>query len=266
MKTTTKPGSDACELAHGRLPAHPDLDSLADLLTAYRSAAIGPAPRPSAALSARVDLTATPLAMQGSNVASGVPAGGASGRAVRGLFGLGVTVAIVLGAAGAAAAVGMGTAGLLLSGAQDVFDQVVSDNEPLGVVGVETTDQGEAPGVPAVIMPTPEPSGDAPASSGSSDDEGEDAESRHESGTGNSGHNNGIGSSGEDNGFGNSGKHNETSSDDDSDDSDSDDSDVSDDIDSDESDDSDMSTGESHVKNGGSGENNGGGNSSKDDD
>lgn len=261
MKTTTKPGSDACELAHGRLPAHPDLDSLADLLTAYRSAAIGPAPRPSAALSARVDLTATPLAMQGNVIASGVSTSGASGRAVRGLFGLGVTVAIILGAAGAAAAVGMGTAGLLPPGAQDVFDQVVSDNEPLGVVGVETTDQGEAPGVPAVITPTPVPSGDAPASSGSSDDEGEDADSRHESGTGNSGHNNGVGSLGEDNGFGNSGKHNETSSHDDADESDVDSDDT--DIDSDKS---DESTGESHMKNGGSGENNGGGNSSKDDD
>ena len=255
-----KPGSDACELAHGRLPAHPDLDSLADLLTAYRSAAIGPAPRPSAALSARVDLTATPLAMQGNVIASGVSTSGASGRAVRGLFGLGVTVAIILGAAGAAAAVGMGTAGLLPPGAQDVFDQVVSDNEPLGVVGVETTDQGEAPGVPAVITPTPVPSGDTPASSGSSDDEGEDADSRHESGTGNSGHNNGVGSLGEDNGFGNSGKHNETSSHDGADESDVDSDDT--DIDSDKS---DESTGESHMKNGGSGEDNGGGNSSKDD-
>ena len=252
MKTTTNPGSDPGELAHGRLPACPDLDSLADLLTAYRSAAIGPAPRPSAALSARVDLTVTPLAMQGNVIASGVHTNDATRRAVTGLFGLGVTVAIILGAAGAAAAVSMGTGGLFPPGAQDVFDQVVSDHAPLR----------EGRGVPAVVTPTPAPTGNAPASDGSSDDEGEDADSRHERGTGNSGHNNGVGSSGEDNGFGNSGKHSGTSSDDDSDERDDD----SDDIDSDESDDSDMSTGESHVKNGGSGENNGGGNSSKDDD
>ncbi|SOE70715.1 hypothetical protein SAMN06296378_2300 [Salinibacterium xinjiangense] len=195
--------------------------------------------------------------MQSNVIASGIPTNGATGRAVRGLFGLGVTVAIVLGAAGAAAAASMGTAGLLPPGAQDVFDQVVSDSEPLRAVGVEATDQGEAPGVPAVITSTPVPTGDAPAR-GLSDDEGEDADSRHESGTGNSGHNNGIGSSGEDNGFGNSGKHNGTPSDDDSDESEEDSK--GSDLDSDES------TGKSHAKNGGSGENNSGGNSSKDDD
>ena len=259
MKKITKPRSDAVELAHGREAAHPDLDlladvdSLADLFTAYRGAAIGSAPRPSVALSARVDLTATPLAMHGDVIASGASTIVATRRAVKGLFGLGVTVAIILGAASAAAAVSMGTAGLLPQGAQDAFDQ------------------GAVPGVPAAV--TPATVGDAPASEGPSDDKGKGAHSRHVRGTGNSGHNNGIGSAGEDNGFGNAGKHNGISSDDVSDESD-DVSDESDDV-------SDENTGKSDVKHGNSGknsagennsgenssgENNGGGNSGKDDD
>ena len=231
-----KPRSDAFELADGRAPAHPDPDSLADLFSAYRSAAVGPAPRPSAALSARVDLTATPLAMQGDVVASGASTTVATKRAVKGLFGLGLTVAIILGAAGAAAAVGMGTAGLLPEGAQDA------------------SDQGAEPGEPSVV--TPAPVGDPPASDGPRDDKGKGAHSRHERGTGNSGRNNGVGSNGEDNGFGNAGKNNGIASDDDSDESDE----------SDESDDdSDENTGETDAKHGNSGGNKGGGNSRKHD-
>jgi hypothetical protein len=146
MKTTTISDRDAFELAYGRVPARPDLDGLADLLTAYRSAAIGSAPRPSAALSARLDLSATPIAMQRDAVADRSTGAGAR-RAASGLLGLGVTVAIILGAAsGAAAVVGAGSAGLLPPGAQDAFDQVVSIVAPPGVAGQETADQGEAPG------------------------------------------------------------------------------------------------------------------------
>ena len=165
MKTTTISDRDAFELAQGRVPARPELDSLADLLTAYRSAAIGPAPRPSAALSARVDLSATPIALQRDIVADFETKGVATRRAASGLLGLGVTVAIILGAAsGAAAVVSMGSAGLLPPEAQGVFDQVVSDIAPPGVVGEnkETTDRGEAPGVPIDSTTTPEPTADVP--------------------------------------------------------------------------------------------------------
>jgi hypothetical protein len=221
MKTTTNPERDALKLVRGRVPARADLDSLEDLFTAYRSAAIGSAPQPSAALSARVDLTATPIAMQRDVVAVSDIAGVGARRAVGGLFGLGVTVAIILGAAsGAAAVVSMGTAGLLPPGAQGVFDQVVSDIVPLGVVGEETTDQGEAPGVPTDSTTTPEPT-QVPSSTttpGPVDDSGTDTDDEdagpgddgttdqpNGGGSGNSGQNNGVGNSGEDNGFGNSG-------------------------------------------------------------
>ena len=245
MKKMTKPRSDAVELAHGREAAHPDLDlladvdSLADLFTAYRGAAIGSAPRPSAALSARVDLTATPLAMHGDVIASGASTIVATRRAVKGLFGLGVTVAIILGAAGAAAAVSMGTAGLLPQGAHDAFDQ------------------GAVPGVHAAV--TPATVGDAPPSEGPSDDKGKGAHSRHVRGTGNSGHNNGIGSAGEDNGFGNAGKHNCISSDDVSDEN-TGKSDLK------HGNSGKNSAGENNSGENSSGENNGGGNSGKDDD
>ncbi|MBG6053746.1 hypothetical protein IWX81_000136 [Salinibacterium sp. CAN_S4] len=260
MKNTKNPGNDAFELALGRVPAGADGDSLTELLTAYRTAAIGPAPRPSAALSARVDLTAAPLVMQ-RDASNGISTVVATRRAVTGLFGIGVTVAIILGAAsGAAAVVSMGTAGLLPPGAQDVFDQVVPDTAPLGVVGIETTDQGEAPGVPAVVTPTPAPTGDGPVTGASSDDGSND--SGHESGTGNSGQNNGVGSSGEDNGFGNSGENSGTS--DNSDDSDDQGDDDSNDSDDQGDDDSSDDSGKSDDKP--SGESNGGGNSGKKDD
>lgn len=269
MKNTKNPGNDAFELALGRVPAGADRDSLTELLTAYRTAAIGPAPRPSAALSARVDLTAAPLAMQRDATASGISTVVTTRRAVTGLFGLGVTVAIILGAAsGAAAVVSMGTAGLLPPGAQDVFDQVVPDSAPLGVVGVETTDQGEAPGVPAAVTPTPAPTSDVPATGASSDDGS--ADSGHESGTGNSGQNNGVGSSGEDNGFGNSGQNSGTSndSDDESDGDLSNDNGKSNDKPDkpDDKPDDKSGNGNSDEKNGTSGESNGGGNSGKKDD
>jgi hypothetical protein len=264
MKNTQNPGNDPFGLASGRVPAGTDRDSLTELLTAYRTAAIGPAPRPSAALSARVDLTAAPLVMQRDAAANGISTVVATRRAVTGLFGVGVTVAIILGAAsGAAAVVSMGTAGLLPPGAQEVFDQVVPDTAPLGVVGIETTDQGEAPGVPAVITPTPAPTGDAPATGSSSDDGS--ADSGHESGTGNSGQNNGVGSSGEDNGFGNSGENNGKSDD-------SADTDDGEDTGPGKSDDSNgksedsngkSGNGNSDEKNGKSGESNSGGNSGK---
>ena len=147
MRTTTISDRDGVEFAHGRVPARPDLDSLADLLTAYRSAAIGSAPRPSAALSARLDPSATHIVMQRDAVTEGGSTGAGARRAASGLLGLGVTVGIILAAAsGAAAVVGAGSAGLLPPGAQDAFDQVVSAFAPPGVVGQETSEQGEAPG------------------------------------------------------------------------------------------------------------------------
>jgi len=148
MKTTSISDSEAKQLANGRVPARRDLDSVADLLTAYRSAAIGAAPRPSAALSDRLDLTATPIHMQrGAGMERGSEGAGAR-RTAGGLFGLGVTVVIILGAAsGAAAAVSAGSAGLLPPGAQQAFDQVVSIFSPSGDAGQETTGEGEAPGV-----------------------------------------------------------------------------------------------------------------------
>jgi hypothetical protein len=224
MKTTTNHSSDARALAHGRVPARPELDSLADLLTAYRGAAMGPAPRPSAALSARVDLTATPIAMQRDVVAVSDIAGVGARRAVGGLFGLGVTVAIILGAAsGAAAVVSMGTAGLLPPGAQGVFDQVVSDIVPLGVVDEETTDQGEAPGVPTdstttpepTEVPTPVPSLEPPAvvpgpvavDPGENEAANSVEDTSNDDGSGTPGENNGAGNSGTGN-SGNSGSGN----------------------------------------------------------
>ncbi|CAN5162071.1 hypothetical protein BH11ACT4_BH11ACT4_24720 [soil metagenome] len=146
MNTTTISDRDALELAHGRVPARPDLDPLADLLTAYRSAAIGPAPRPSAALSARLDLSATPIAMQRDAVAVG-SGGAGTRRAASGLLGLGITAVIILGAAsGAAAVVSAGSAGQLPPGMQETFDQVVSAVVPSGVDDRGTPGQGEAPG------------------------------------------------------------------------------------------------------------------------
>jgi hypothetical protein len=223
MKTTTISDRDAFELAQGRVSARPDLDSLADLLTAYRIAAIGSVPQPSAALRARVDLSATPIAMQRDVVVDGDMNGVATRRAASGLLGLGVIVAIILGAAsGAAAVVGIGTAGLLPPVAQGVFDQVVSDSKPPGVVGEETTDQGEAPGVTTGGTETDE-STEEVESGGTPETESADTgviDPKHgngagtpgkedkENGLGNSGHNNGVGSSGEDNGFGNAGDNN----------------------------------------------------------
>ena len=220
MKTTTISDRDAFELAQGRVSARPDLDSLADLLTAYRIAAIGSVPQPSAALSARVDLSATPIAMQRDVITDGDLNGVATRRAASGLLGLGVIVAIILGAAsGAAAVVGIGTAGLLPPVAQGVFDQVVSDSEPPGVVGEETTDQGEAPGVTTGGTDTDEAT-DGTQSGSTPETESVDTgvvDPKHgngagtpgkENGLGNSGHNNGVGSSGEDNGFGNAGNNN----------------------------------------------------------
>ena len=155
MTTTRISDSDAFELAHGRVPARPDLNELADLLTDYRSAILGNAPRPSAALAERLDLSAPPITMQVDDATSSPAVG--TGRTVKGLFGLGVTVTIILGAAsGAAAVAGAGSAGLLPQGAQDAFDQIVSVIAPPGVVGQETTGQVEEPGDPAPTDPTVE--------------------------------------------------------------------------------------------------------------
>ncbi|MBX3098742.1 MAG: hypothetical protein KF761_04110 [Salinibacterium sp.] len=157
MNTTRISDTEAFELAHGRVPARPDLDQLADLLAEYRSAAIGSAPRPSAALATRLDLSATPIVMQRDAVADGEATGSGARRTVSGLFGLGVTVTIILGAAsGAAAVVSAGSAGLLPSGAQDAFNQIVSLVVPPGVVGPETTDEGEAPSDRTKTSTTPE--------------------------------------------------------------------------------------------------------------
>jgi hypothetical protein len=147
MTTKRISDRDALELARGRVPGRADLDELADLLTEYRSAVIGTAPRPSAALAAKLDLSATPIAMQRDGQAESESKGRGARRAASGLFGMGLTVTIILGAAsGAAAVVGAGSAGLLPPGAQDAFDRAVSIIVPPGVVGQETTDQGEAPG------------------------------------------------------------------------------------------------------------------------
>lgn len=213
MKTTTISDRDAFELAHGRVPARPDLDSLADLLAAYRSVALGSTPRPSAALNARLDLSTTPIAMQRDAVAEGRSSGVAK-RAASGLLGVGVVAAIILGAAsGAAAVVGAGSAGLLPQGAQEAFDQVVSVVAPPGVAGQDTTDHGEAPG-DSTGTTTTDDSTDNSAVTGQevegSDDSttttGEqpsDNEGQGNSGNGNSGNGN--------SGAGNSGKGSTTS-------------------------------------------------------
>lgn len=221
MNATRISEQDAQGLAHGRVPGRSDLNALADLLTEYRSAAIGSAPRPSAALAARLDLSATPIAMRRDEdeAASGVGVR----RAASGLFGLGVTAAIIFAtASGAAAVVGAGSAGLLPPGAQDAFDQVVSTIVPPGVAGTETDEQQEEPGdtVGGVIAPptsvapsatpvpvTPvAPTGDVKpddsgtkSGNGNSDNEnGKSGEDHGNSGNGNSGQ--GNGKSGEDHG------------------------------------------------------------------
>jgi hypothetical protein len=161
MNTTRISEQASSGLAHGRVPGRPDLNPLADLLTEYRAAAIGSAPRPSAALAARLDMSATPIAMQRDLVAGVESSGVGVRRAASGLFGLGVTVTIILAAAsGAAAVVGAGSAGILPPGAQDAFDQVVSTIVPPGVAGTETTDEGEVPSDSSVTGPAPQtPSG-----------------------------------------------------------------------------------------------------------
>ncbi len=163
MNTTRISEQDASGLAHGRVPGRSDLNPLADLLAEYRSAAIGSAPRPSAALAAKLDLSATPIAMQRVN-ADEKSSGVGIRRTASGLFGVGVTVTIILAAAsGAAAVVGAGSAGVLPPGAQDAFDQVVSTIVPPGVAGTETTDQGEVPGDSSVSSPAPQTPGGTPS-------------------------------------------------------------------------------------------------------
>lgn len=54
----------AAQLMHGRVGAHPELDPLADLLAAYRSAAAAAVPHPSETLSTRLDLSRGPIAIQ----------------------------------------------------------------------------------------------------------------------------------------------------------------------------------------------------------
>lgn len=158
MNTTRISEKDAEGLAHGRVPSRPDLNPVADLLAEYRSAAIGSAPRPSAALTARLDLSAAPIAMQGDEPGS-EPIGVGARRTASGLFGLGVTVAVIFAAASGAAAVG--AAGLLPPGAQHAFDDVVSLIVPPGVAGTETTDPGEAPADETPVVPTVRPEDDA---------------------------------------------------------------------------------------------------------
>ena len=162
MNTTRISEQDALRLAHGRVPGRPDLNPLADLLTEYRAAAIGSAPRPSAALAARLDMSATPIAMQRDLVAESSGVG--VRRAASGLFGLGVTATIIFAAAsGAAAVVGAGSVGILPPGAQDAFDHVVSIIVPPGVAGTETTDDGEVPGDSSETGPAPQTSDGTPS-------------------------------------------------------------------------------------------------------
>jgi hypothetical protein len=197
MNTTRISEKDADRLARGRVLERPDLNPLADLLADYRSAAIGAAPQPSAALAARLDLSATPIALQRDTVAETSVSGAGARRTASGLVGLGVTVAIVLaGASGAAAVVGAGSAGLLPSGAQNAFDRVVSLIVPPGVAGTETTDRGEAPGDGSETGPVPHTPDGAPSDSAddrTTDDATEGAQQGDDGVAGNPGNGNANG-------------------------------------------------------------------------
>ena len=131
--------ADAARLVSGRTPqGRPELDSLARSLSEFRAASYGPAPRPSAALAARLSLGGAAAisdsresAFDAETIETTSPTTRSRSGRKRTVFGwiagLSLGLKIVLGAAlTAAAATGAGAAGVLPFGTQQTFDEVVS--------------------------------------------------------------------------------------------------------------------------------------------
>jgi hypothetical protein len=148
---------DVSTLVAGRTPAgRPELEALAQSLSEFRAASLESAPRPSAALAARLDFgnsssisDSRETAFDADTIETTLSA--RAGRTRKGLVrtvftwiaGLSLGLKIALGTVvAAAAATGAGAAGVLPFGTQQAFDEVVSVVLPIADDSEDGTDDG----------------------------------------------------------------------------------------------------------------------------